>query len=357
MNSQPNDSQTDFQGPVCPVPLRDYPEVVLGHGSGGQLTQELIAHLFVPAFGSPELEQLGDAAVLSLAGGQVALATDSFVVQPLFFPGGDIGQLAVHGTINDLAMMGAKPVALAAAFILEEGFSMETLARVVQSMARAAKAAGVSIVTGDTKVVQRGHGDGCYITTTGLGLVRSRVPPAPQRVVPGDAVLLSGTVADHGMAVMSVRQGLEFEAPIRSDTAPLHELVAAMFQACPEIHALRDPTRGGLAAALNEIAQAAGVGIQIDDQAVPVDPVVASACEMLGLDPLAVANEGKLVAFVPQEHASRVLEAMRNHPLGRRAALIGHAVADHPGTVVARTAVGATRVITTQLGEALPRIC
>ncbi len=357
MNSQPNHSQTDFQGPVCPVPLRDYPEVVLGHGSGGQLTQELIAHLFVPAFGSPELEQLGDAAVLSLAGGQVALATDSFVVQPLFFPGGDIGQLAVHGTINDLAMMGAEPVALSAAFILEEGFSMETLARVVQSMARAAKAAGVSIVTGDTKVVQRGHGDGCYITTTGLGLVRSRVPPAPQRVVPGDAVLLSGTVADHGMAVMSVRQGLEFEAPIRSDTAPLHELVAAMFQACPEIHALRDPTRGGLAAALNEIAQAAGVGIQIDDQAVPVDPVVASACEMLGLDPLAVANEGKLVAFVPQEYASRVLEAMRNHPLGRRAALIGHAVADHPGTVVARTAVGATRVITTQLGEALPRIC
>ncbi len=352
-----NRDSVQMQGPVCPVPLRQYPEVVLGHGSGGQLSQELIEHLFVPAFDSPQLRQLGDAAVLSVNAGPVAMATDAFVVQPLFFPGGDIGCLAVHGTINDLAMMGAMPVALTAAFILEEGFSMETLAQVVRSMAQAARKAHVPIVAGDTKVVQRGHGDGCYITTTGLGVVPSGVAPAPQKAVPGDVILINGTIGNHGMAVMSVRQGLEFESPILSDTAPLHLLVQRILEVCPQVHVLRDPTRGGLAATLNEIAQAAQVGILLDEQNIPIQPAVQSACEMLGLDPLAVANEGKLIAVVPPQDAPKVLQVMREHPLGRQAAQIGQVVADHPGMVVARTPIGATRVITTQIGEALPRIC
>ena len=346
-----------LESPACPLPLRNYPEVVLGHGGGGQLSRELVEHLFLPAFRNEPLAELSDAAVVTIEDSTIALATDSFVVRPLFFPGGDIGELAVHGTINDLAMVGAAPRFLTAGFIIEEGFPMEQLAQIVESMGRAAERAGVPVVTGDTKVVERGHGDGCYINTSGIGLLEAGRPCDPRQVVPGDAILLSGTIADHGMAIMSVREGLEFEAAIESDTAPLHRLVQAMRQAGSSIHAMRDPTRGGVAAALNEIAQQARVGIEIDDNAVPISPIVQSACEMLGLDPLAVANEGKLIAFVPPDEAEAVLQAMRHDPLGRQAALIGRVVDEHPGQVVARTTIGASRVVTTQIGEALPRIC
>ncbi len=343
---------------ACPLPLRDYPEIVLGHGGGGQLSSELLEHLFLPAFRNPALEERNDAAVLQLGDARIAIATDSFVVRPLFFPGGNIGELAVHGTINDLAMVGARPCCLSAAFIIEEGFPMEQLARITHAMGRAAEAAGVPIVTGDTKVVEHGHGDGCYINTTGIGRITSDLRLGPRRLVPGDRIVLSGTIADHGMAIMSVREGLEFEAPIESDTAPLHELVETVVeQAGTEIRAMRDPTRGGVAASLNEFASQSGLGIEIDDQAIPVAPAVQSACEILGIDPLAVANEGKLLAVVAPDAAEDVVHAMQRHRLGCRAAIIGQVVRDHPGMVVARTAIGATRVITTQIGEALPRIC
>ncbi len=344
-------------GVQCPLPLRDYPQIVLGHGGGGQLSDELVRHLFLPSFANDALQELGDASVVALGEQRIAFCTDSFVVQPRFFPGGNIGELAVNGTVNDLAMVGAEPKWLSAAFILEEGFSMDELARIVAAMADAAARAGVDIVTGDTKVVPRGQGDGCYINTSGIGVVPKGIVLCPSRVQVGDAILLSGTIADHGMAIMSVREGLGFESEIASDTAALHELVATMLGVCPEIRAMRDPTRGGVAAALHEVAQAAQVGIEIDDAAVPIAPATASACEILGIDPLAVANEGKLIAFVPDEAASEVLEAMRAHPLGHNAARIGKVVADHRGMVVAKTAIGATRVITTQIGEALPRIC
>ncbi len=341
----------------CPLPLRDYPEIVLGHGGGGQLSEDLIRHLFVPAFDNDALSELGDAGILELGDTFLAFCTDSFVVRPIFFPGGDIGRLAVHGTINDLAMMGATPRWLSAAFIIEEGFPLDQLTRVVESMSHAAHQAGVAIVTGDTKVVERGHGDGIYVNTSGIGIVAGQHRIGPKRVEPGDAILLSGTIADHGMAIMSVREGLGFESEIVSDTAALHELVGAMLAASEEIHALRDPTRGGVAAVLHEIAESARVGIEIDDAAVPVAPAVQSACEILGIDPLAVANEGKLLAFVPAVAVQKVLAAMQAHPLGRQAAIIGEVVSDHAGLVVARTELGAKRVITVPVGEALPRIC
>ncbi len=342
---------------ACPLPLRDYPEIVLGHGGGGQLSGELVEHLFLPAFRNGVLEDLGDAAVLELGERRIAFATDSFVVRPLFFPGGSIGELAVNGTVNDLAMAGARPRFLSAGFIVEEGFSLESLSRIAQAMGEAAQVAGVTIVTGDTKVVERGHGDGCYINTTGVGEIDRGVDIGPRRIAAGDRIILSGTIADHGMAIMSVREGLGFDAEIRSDTAALHELVAAMLATSGGIHAMRDPTRGGVAASLNELARGANVGIVIEDEAIPVSPLVNSACEILGLDPLAVANEGKLLAFVAEEDSDRVLTAMREHPLGREAAVIGRVVEEHRKMVVAKTAIGATRVVTTQIGEALPRIC
>ena len=346
-------------GFVCPLPLRRYPQIVMGHGSGGQMMQELIAHLFVPAFGE---HALTDAAVLTLNGslaenGRLAFTTDSFVVNPLFFPGGDIGSLAVHGTVNDLAVMGARPVALSAGFILEEGLSMDTLGQVVVSMAAAARAAGVEIVTGDTKVVERGHGDGLYINTTGLGLVPSGIEPNPRRLRPGDVLLVNGTLGDHGLAIMSVRAGLQFETDIVSDSAPLVSLIETMLDVCPEIHALRDLTRGGLAAAANEFAQAAQVGLVIEELAVPVQPAVMAACEMLGLDPLQVANEGKLLAAVPPEAVADVLAAMQAHPAGRQAAIIGRVTSNHPCTVAGITAIGSRRVIDVPAGALLPRIC
>lgn len=334
----------------------DRKTIVLGHGSGGKLSAQLIRELFVPAFDNPLLAKLDDQAVFEAGGARIALTTDSFVVTPLFFPGGDIGKLAVHGAINDLAMSGAAPVALASAFIIEEGFSMEELRRVVDSMAEAARAAGVPIATGDTKVVSRGSADKLFITTSGVGLVPAGVSISASNAKPGDAVLLSGAIGDHGMAVMSVREGLEFESAIVSDTAALHRMVAAMV-AAGEIHAMRDPTRGGLGATLTEIAGTANVGIEADAKAIPVREPVRAACELLGLDPLFVANEGKLVAFVPPADAERVLEAMRAQPEGREAVRIGAVVEEHPGMVLLKTEIGGTRVIDLPFSEQLPRIC
>jgi hydrogenase expression/formation protein HypE len=342
---------------ACPLPLRDYPSIVIGHGGGGQLGNELVEHLFKPAFSNSALDCMADSAVLSLPPGRIAYSTDSFVVRPLEFPGGSIGALAVNGTVNDLAMSGATPLFLSVAFILEEGLPMETLGRIVTDMASAAKAAGVRIVTGDTKVVQRGHGDGCYINTSGIGVIADGIDIAPQRAQVGDVVLVSGTIGDHGMAIMSVREGLEFDTTIVSDCAPLNALVAAMLAVTPDVHVLRDPTRGGVASSLNEIAKAASVGIVLRETDLPVLPQVQSACEILGMDPIFVANEGKLLAIVPPQHSDAVLAAMRAHPLGQRAAAIGTVTAEHPGLLVARTAIGAQRVIAMQIGEQLPRIC
>ena len=348
----------DLSNWSCPLPLVGYPSIVMGHGGGGKLGNELVEHLFLPAFRNPALENLGDAAVLDLGSGRVAMSTDSFVVQPLFFPGGSIGELAVNGTVNDLAVSGAEPRFLSASFILEEGFPLAQLAAIVEAMAAAAATAGVKIVTGDTKVVERGHGDGCYINTAGVGVLRPGVTVGPDRAQAGDAVLVSGTIGDHGMAIMSVREGLEFESQIRSDCAALNGLIAEVLDAAgADVHAMRDPTRGGLASTLNEIAHSSGVGVEIDEPSLPVRTEVQSACELLRLDPVYVANEGKVVFFVAPSAAERVLEVLRAHPLGRDAARIGQVTAQHPGMLVARTGMGANRVIATQIGEQLPRIC
>lgn len=345
------------EGWVCPVPLRDYPNVVMGHGGGGKLSADLVEHIFRPLFDNPVLDVLGDQAVLELGGARLAFSTDTFTVSPLFFPGGDIGSLSVHGTVNDLAVSGARPLFLSAGFILEEGLSIDELGQVTASMAAAARACGVQVVTGDTKVVDKGHGDGVYINTTGIGVIPEGVNIAAQNIRPGDAILVSGAIGVHGIAILSVREGLTFETQLESDSQPLHDLVAAMIEAVPDIHALRDPTRGGLAATLNEFARAAGVGVEVDEPAVPVPPAVAAACEMLGLDPFYVANEGKLVAAVPEALAEPLLEAMQAHPRGREAAIVGRVVEGHPGVVTARTAIGGSRVIDTLVGEQLPRIC
>jgi len=357
LTDSPN-AAPDFSNWSCPLPLADYPTIVMGHGGGGKLGNELVEHLFLPAFRNAALENLGDAAVLNLPAGRLVLSTDSFVVQPLFFPGGSIGELAVNGTVNDLAVSGAEPKFLSASFILEEGFPLAQLAAIVEAMAEAAATAGVQIVTGDTKVVERGHGDGCYITTAGVGVLRAGIEVGPQRARAGDAILVSGTIGDHGMAIMSVREGLEFESPIRSDCAALNGMIAKVLDAAgAAVHAMRDPTRGGLASTLNEIAQASGVGIAIDEARLPVRAEVQSACELLGLDPVYVANEGKAVFFVAPDAAERVLEVLRAHPLGREAALIGQVTAEHKRMLVARTVMGGNSVLPVQTGEQLPRIC
>jgi len=348
----------DFSNWSCPLPLADYPTIVMGHGGGGKLGNELVEHLFLPAFRNPALENLGDAAVFELGSGRLAMSTDSFVVQPLFFPGGSIGALAVNGTVNDLAVSGADPKFLSASFILEEGFPLAQLAAIARAMADAAGTAGVRIVTGDTKVVERGHGDGCYINTAGVGALRPGISVGPHRAQAGDVVLVSGTMGDHGMAIMSVREGLEFESQIRSDCAALNGLIADVLDAVgPGVHAMRDPTRGGLASTLNEIAAASNVGIEIDESKLPVRVEVQSACELLGLDPVYVANEGKAVFFIASDAAERALQVLRAHPLGRDAARIGQVTAQHPKMLVARTSMGSNRVIATQIGEQLPRIC
>jgi len=347
------------EGWTCPLPLRDSPTVVMGHGGGGAMSAELVEHLFLPAFAParPDDAELGDSAVLDLGGRRVALSTDSYVVRPLFFPGGSIGDLAVNGTVNDLAMSGAVPHSLSVAFILEEGTDLAVVGRVAEAMGRAARRAGVGLVTGDTKVLDAGHGHEVFVNTAGVGLVPDGVRVGPGRARPGDVVVVSGDIGVHGIAIMSVREGLEFGTTTESASAPLADLVATMLAAVPELHCLRDPTRGGLATSLNEIASASGVGVELDEHSVSVPAPVANACAFLGLDPMYVANEGKLVAFCPPERAEQLVEAMQGHPAGRGAAVVGRCVEDHPGMVVARPGFGATRVVDVPIGEQLPRIC
>jgi hydrogenase expression/formation protein HypE len=341
----------------CPVPFQNTTEVLLGHGSGGKLTADLIERLFLPAFQNPYLARLDDQAVLELQGMRLAFTTDAFVVTPLFFPGGDIGRLAVNGTVNDLAMSGARPLYVSAAFILEEGLPLADLERIVRSMQEACASAGVMLVTGDTKVVNRGSGDKVFITTSGIGIIEHELTIAADRAQVGDRIILSGTIADHGMAVMSKRQGLEFETEIVSDTAALNSLVATMLEESATIHCLRDPTRGGIATTLHEIARRARVGISLDEQRIPIREEVKGACEILGIDPLYVANEGKLVAIVGPEEAEQVVKRMRSHRDSAEAQIIGEVVTDHPGMVVMRTGIGGSRIVDLPLAEQLPRIC
>jgi hydrogenase expression/formation protein HypE len=341
----------------CPLPISDHKNIVLAHGSGGKLSHQLIQKMVLPAFLNDLLEPLHDGAVFSINGAELAFSTDSYVVKPIFFPGGDIGKLAIHGTVNDLAMCGARPLYLSAAFIIEEGFSMQDLSLILQSMRQAADTAGVSLVTGDTKVVDRGKGDQIFINTAGIGAVHPGVRIHPNRAQVGDKILVSGGIAVHGIAIMSAREGLEFETQIASDTAPLNGLVEVILAASQDIHVLRDPTRGGVTSALTEIAESAQLGIRLEERSLPISEEVKGACEILGLDPLYVANEGKLLAFVPPKDADRVLSAMRSHPLGEKACVIGQVVAEHPGFVTMKTHVGGTRVVDMLSGEQLPRIC
>jgi hydrogenase expression/formation protein HypE len=342
---------------VCPAPLPAGDQVLLGHGSGGKLSAELIHDVFLAAFDNPILARMDDQAIVSINGLRLAFTTDTFVVKPLFFPGGDIGSLAVHGTVNDLAMGGAQPLFLSVAFIIEEGLPMETLRRVAASLRQAASQAGVQVVTGDTKVVEKGSGDGLFINTSGIGVVADGIQLSADRSRPGDRVLLSGSIGEHGIAILAKREGLEFDTPLESDSAALHTLVAAMLAASPDIRCLRDPTRGGLSSTLNEFASQAQVGIEIDERAILVREEVKGACEMLGLDPLYVANEGKLVAIVAPDAADRVLAAMRRHPLGAEARIIGSVTASHPRLVTMRTTVGPARIVDMLAGDQLPRIC
>ena len=341
----------------CPLPLTNYKEIVLAHGSGGKLSQELMQKMILPHFRNELLAPLHDGALFSVGETRFAFSTDSYVVSPIFFPGGDIGKLAVHGTVNDLSMCGARPLYLSVGFILEEGLPMDDFWRVVKSMREAADVAGVSLVTGDTKVVDRGKADKIFINTSGIGVVPKGVNIDPKRARPGDKIILSGQIAVHGIAIMSVREGLEFETEIASDSAALNGLVEAILATGKEVHVLRDPTRGGLTSALSEITQSAGTGMVIEEARIPISEEVKGACSILGLDPLYVANEGKMVAIVPADAADAVLAAMRGHPRGREAAIIGEVTADHAGFVLMKTRIGGTRVVEMLSGEQLPRIC
>jgi hydrogenase expression/formation protein HypE len=354
----------DLEGWVCPRPLRDHPHVVAGHGGGGRFTADLVRHLFLPAFapatgdGSGVLGRLADAAVVpGPVGGRLAVTTDAHVVRPRVFPGGTLGDLAVNGTVNDLAMVGAVPRWMTAGFVLEEGLPLAELDALARAMGAAAARAGVELVAGDTKVVGAGQGDGVYVTTAGVGVVADGVDLGPHRMGPGDVVVVSGPIGRHGIAVLSVREGLEFGADVRSDCAPLTRPVQALLTAGIEVHALRDPTRGGVAATLNELAEASGLGVVIAEREVPVPEPVRAACGFLGLDPLEVANEGCFVAVVARADADRTVEVLRADPLTAEAAVIGEVVAEHPGLVVARTGIGGTRIVDLPLGEQLPRIC
>lgn len=341
----------------CPVPFSSGNTVLLGHGSGGKLSTELLNSVFLPALSNPALARLDDQAVVNVNKQRIAFTTDSFVVKPLFFPGGNIGSLAVHGTINDLAMGGAKPLYLSAAFIIEEGYPIEDLRRIVLSMHEAAAAAEVQVVTGDTKVVERGKGDGIFITTTGIGIMPDGVEMSSDRARPGDKILLSGSIGDHGIAILAKREGIEFESAVESDSAALHTLVADMLSCGSGIRCMRDPTRGGLSSALNEIASRSGVSMEIDERSIPVREEVSGACELLGLDPLYVANEGKLIAIVDAGSADKVLAVMRKHALGSKAVMIGTVKNSSPSLVTMRTTLGTTRIVDMLSGDQLPRIC
>jgi hydrogenase expression/formation protein HypE len=343
--------------PVCPIPIQQYPHVLLAHGGGGRLMHQLIGKMFLAAFRNPLLQTQHDSTVVAWTGKKLAFTTDSYVVRPLFFPGGDVGSMAVHGTVNDLAMSGARPLYLSAAFIIEEGLPMETLWKIACSMQQAAERCGVQIITGDTKVVDKGKGDGVFLNTAGIGIVEHDLKIAPQNVQPGDAVLVSGDLGRHGMAIMAVREGLQFESAIESDSAPVHEIVRKLLKAGIEIRCLRDLTRGGLASALNEIAEAARVRIEIVEKSVPVREDVHAACEMLGLDPMHVACEGRFVAFVAAADADRALAIMRGQALGGGAAAIGRVAEGSAPLVTMRSAIGASRILDMPSGEQLPRIC
>jgi hydrogenase expression/formation protein HypE len=342
---------------VCPLPRPATDRILMAHGGGGRLTNQLIESVFLPAFSNPALDSHHDGATLNTNGARIAMTTDTYVVDPLIFPGGNIGDLAVNGTVNDLAMCGARPLALSAAFVLEEGLAMETLRTIVASMAEAARVSGVPIVTGDTKVVDRGKGDGVFVNTTGIGVVVASKPVGPQFVRPGDAVLVSGDLGSHGITILSVRGGLEFEGPVKSDTAPVWPAVEALLKAGIEVHCLRDLTRGGLCSALNEIATVAGVRVTIEESSIPVSEVVYGACELLGLDPLYVANEGRLVAFVPEGDAERALEVMRSQAVSAGAVRAGTVYENASGIVTIRSRIGGHRVLNMLSGEQLPRIC
>ncbi len=350
------DQEKEF-APSCPIPITEYPRIVMGHGGGGTLTRSLIEKIFLPSFKNPYLEALHDGAVFDIEGTKLAFTTDSYVVRPIFFPGGDIGTLAVNGTVNDLAMCGARPLFISAGFILEEGLPMETLWRVAQSMKGAAEAARVSLVTGDTKVVDKGKGDEIFINTSGIGIVEARGPVAPRSVLAGDVVLLNGDIGRHGMAIMARREGLDFETTIESDCAPLAEIVLSMIGTGIDVHCLRDLTRGGLASAVVEIAESALVQIDLDELAIPVSVPVRAACEFLGLEPIYVANEGRFIAVIASADENRALEILRSHPLGADAVRIGRVSGGRPGMVTLRTRIGTQSIVDMLSGEQLPRIC
>ncbi|HDQ45120.1 MAG TPA: hydrogenase expression/formation protein HypE [bacterium] len=350
-------TETEWKGPACPVPLSRYPRIVMAHGSGGRLTRDLIGRMFRPVLANPLLNQAHDGTVLDDPGGRIVMTTDSHVIRPLFFPGGDIGRLSVFGTVNDLAMCGAAPRWLSLSLILEEGLDMETLWRVIRSIGEAARETGVTVVTGDTKVIDRRGGGELLINTTGIGVLEREPAPAPARIRPGDRIILSGDIGRHGIAVMCAREGLALEGGIESDCAPLHEIVGKLLAVGIPVHCLRDPTRGGLATALVELAADSGTCFRIAEEAVPVHGAVQGACELLGLDPLYVANEGRFVMFVPEESAETALTVLRKDPSGERACIIGRVESGDPGRVVADNAFGGTRILDLLTGDPLPRIC
>ena len=341
----------------CPIPIQNYPNVLLAHGGGGKLMHQLIGKMFVPAFRNTLLDAQHDASVFEIAGARLAMTTDSYVVRPLFFPGGDLGSLSVHGTVNDLAMAGARPLYLSAGFIIEEGLPMETLWKIVSSMQRAAENAGVQVITGDTKVVDKGKGDSLFINTAGIGVIEHSLRIAPQSVRPGDVIIVSGDVARHGMAIMAVREGLEFESQIESDSAVLADPVLDLIRAGVEVHCLRDLTRGGLTSVLNEIAEAANLTLQVDEKLIPVREDVRAACELLGLDPLQVACEGRFAAFLPEREAERALAALKQHSVSAGACIIGRATDQRQPKVLLKSAIGVQRILDMSTGEQLPRIC
>lgn len=342
---------------TCPIPKNEYDKILLAHGGGGRLSHQLISKMFLPQFNNQLLNTLHDCAVFNLSGQRLAFTTDSYIIQPIFFPGGNIGELAINGTVNDLSVGGAKPIYLSAAFIIEEGFPIEDLWKIVLSMKEAADKAGILIVTGDTKVVERGKGDKIFINTSGIGIVDENIDISPRNCRPGDVIIINGSIADHGISIMSAREGLSFETEIVSDTAPLNGLIQSVLSVSKNVHMMRDPTRGGLASILKEIATSGNVGIEIDENKIPIKEEVKAACELLGFDPLYVANEGKLVLFAAEEDSKRILEVMKSHPYGKDSEIIGKVVNEHAGTVVMKTLIGSKRIIEMITGDQLPRIC
>ena len=352
-----NDQIDLSAGMICPMPMSEYERILLAHGGGGTLSHQLLQKMIFPQFDNELLRTEHDGAIWEINGMRFAFSTDSYVIKPIFFPGGNIGELAVYGTVNDLSVCGAQPLYLSAGFIIEEGFLMEDFWKIVQAMKKAAENAGVKIVTGDTKVVDRGKGDKIYINTSGVGLVYEGVNISPQRIRNGDKIILNGRIAEHGMAILSARKEFKFQTSVKSDSAPLNGLIAEILQICPEISMMRDPTRGGISSALNEIASAAQIGIRLEEKQIPITEEIKALCEILGFDPLYVANEGKVLIFVPPSKVDQVLQVMHRHPYGKEAVVIGAVVDDHPGRVVMKTLIGSNRVIDMMSGEQLPRIC